>query len=58
MINPELERFMSRRAFAQFEYDTATKTFKPSVTDPECGYACHAEHVASRDYIFTACPPR
>ena len=45
-------------AFAQFAYDTETKTFKPSVKGPECGYACHAAHVASRDYIFTAYPPR
>lgn len=45
-------------AYAQFEYDMASKTFKPSVKGPECGYACHAEHVASRDYIFTAYAPR
>jgi hypothetical protein len=44
-------------AFAQFEYDTGTKTFKPSVTGSECGYTCHTT-VASRDYIFTAYPPR
>jgi len=59
-IEKDSKRFPSTHgwAFAQFEYDTATKTFKPSVTGPECGYACHAEHVASRDYIFTAYPPR
>jgi hypothetical protein len=45
-------------AFAQFAYDTASKSFKPSVTGAECGYACHSQHVASRDYIFTAYPPR
>ena len=44
-------------AYAQFAYDTASKTFKPSVTGSECGYACHTR-VASRDYIFTAYPPR
>jgi hypothetical protein len=44
-------------AYAQFIYDTATKTLKPSVTGSECGYACHTR-VASRDYIFTAYPPR
>ena len=44
-------------AFAQFAYDTETKTFKPSVTGAECGYKCHTA-VASRDYIFTAYPPR
>jgi hypothetical protein len=59
-IEKDSKRFPNTHgwAFAQFEYDTATKTFKPSVTGPECGYACHAEHVASRDYIFTAYPPR
>ena len=44
-------------AYAQFEYDTASKTFKPSVKGSECGYACHTK-VASRDYIFTGYPPR
>ena len=44
-------------AFAQFAYDTGTKTLKPSVTGAECGYACHTK-VASRDYIWTAYPPR
>lgn len=44
-------------AYAQFAYDTQTGTFKPSVTGAECGYACHTT-VASRDYIFTAYPPR
>ncbi|HXY97135.1 MAG TPA: cytochrome P460 family protein [Steroidobacteraceae bacterium] len=51
-------------AFGQFDYDTATGTFGPGllgsvpVTGTECGYACHAAHVASTDYIFTAYPPR
>ncbi len=44
-------------AFAKFEYDTASKTFKPAGSGAECGYACHTT-VASRDYIFTAYPPR
>ena len=44
-------------AYAQFAYDAATKTFKPSVTGAECGYECHTK-VASRDYIYTAYPPR
>ncbi len=44
-------------AYAQFEYDAGSKTFKPSVTGSECGYACHTT-VASTDYIFTAYPPR
>ena len=44
-------------AFAQFAYDTGSKTLKPSVTGSECGYACHTK-VASTDYIWTAYPPR
>jgi Cytochrome P460 len=44
-------------AYAQFTYDTASATFKPSVTGSECGYECHTK-VAKRDYIFTAYPPR
>ena len=44
-------------AYAQFDYDTESKTFKPSGTGSECGYACHTR-VASRDYIFTTYPPR
>jgi hypothetical protein len=44
-------------AYAKFEYDVDSKTFKPSVIGAECGYACHTK-VASRDYIFTAYPPR
>jgi hypothetical protein len=44
-------------AYAQFAYDTESKTFKSSVTGTECGYACHTA-VASTDYIFTAYPPR
>ncbi|HTZ81784.1 MAG TPA: cytochrome P460 family protein [Candidatus Acidoferrales bacterium] len=44
-------------AYAQFEYDPASKTLKPSVTGSECGYTCHTK-VASRDYIWTEYPPR
>jgi hypothetical protein len=44
-------------AYAQFVYDPAISTFKPSVTGAECGYACHTT-VAAQDYIFTAYPNR
>lgn len=44
-------------AYAQFLYDPATRTLKPSGTGAECGYACHTA-VAAQDYIFTAYPPR
>jgi hypothetical protein len=47
-------------AYAQWAYDSATATFKPSdlsARGAECGYACHTT-VASHDYIFTAYPKR
>lgn len=47
-------------AYAQFAYDTASATFKPSALSASgatCGYACHSA-VAGADYIFTAYPPR
>jgi hypothetical protein len=58
-IEKDSKRFPNTHgwAYAKFEYDAATKTFKPSGTGSECGYACHTA-VASRDYIFTAYPPR
>jgi len=58
-IEKDSKRFPNTHgwAYAQFAYDSGSKTFKPSVTGSECGSACHAK-VASRDYIFTAYPPR
>lgn len=58
-IEKDSKRFPSTHgwAYAQFVYDTAARTFKPSVTGTECGYGCHTV-VASQDYIFTAYPPR
>jgi hypothetical protein len=47
-------------AYAQFAYDGATDTFKPSAlsaTGHECGYACHTIAKAT-NYIFTAYPKR
>jgi hypothetical protein len=47
-------------AYAQWDYDAATDTFKPSELSPsgtECGYACHTT-VSAQDYIFTAYPKR
>ena len=44
-------------AYAQFSYDAASDTFKPSGNDAKCGYACHTI-VKAKDYIFTAYPPR
>jgi len=58
-IEKDSKRFPNTHgwAYAQFDYDAGSKTFKPSVTGSECGYACHSR-VASRDYIFTAYPLR
>jgi hypothetical protein len=47
-------------AYAKFDYDPATDTFKPnslSVKGHDCGFACHTA-VAAKDYIFTAYPKR
>jgi hypothetical protein len=61
-IEKDTKRFPNTHgwAYAQWAYDAATDTFKPSQLDPsgaECGYACHTR-VASQDYIFTAYPKR
>jgi hypothetical protein len=58
-IEKDSKRFPNTHgwAYAQFAYDPATKTFKPSVTGAECGYACHTT-VAAKDYIFTSYPDR
>ncbi len=47
-------------AYASWDYDAATDTFKPASLDQsgaECGFACHTT-VAAQDYIFTAYPKR
>ncbi len=41
-------------AYAAFDYDPASDTFKPDPTGVvTCGFACHTR-VAAKDYIFTA----
>jgi hypothetical protein len=52
-------------AYADFDYDASTDTFKPGTVadtppqanDAKCGAACHTL-AASKDYIFTAYPKR
>jgi len=44
-------------AYAKFEYDPGSKTFTPAVTGTGCGDVCH-KAMPSRDYVFTAYPPR
>jgi Cytochrome P460 len=51
--------------YAMYDYNAASGTFAPATTashppvghDAKCGAACH-ELAASKDYIFTAYPPR
>jgi len=38
--------------YAQFTYDSASDTFKPSGSGAGCGYACHTR-VKARDFVFT-----
>ena len=41
-------------AYAAFDYEPASDTFKPDATGVvTCGFACHSR-VAAKDYIFTA----
>jgi hypothetical protein len=61
-IEKDTKRFPNTNgwAYAQWAYDAASDTFKPSELDPsgsECGYACHTK-VSAQDYIFTAYPKR
>jgi hypothetical protein len=61
-IEKDSKRFPNTHgwAYAQWAYDAATDTLKPSELDPsgaECGYACHTT-VAAKDYIFTTYPNR
>jgi Cytochrome P460 len=51
--------------WAAFEYDTASRTFRPATTadkppqgrDAKCGFACHTT-VKTSDYVFTNYGPR
>jgi hypothetical protein len=62
LIEKDSKRFPKTNgwAYAQFTYDKASDTFKPSelsATGHECGYACHTI-VKANDFIFTAYPKR
>ena len=61
-IEKDSKRFPNSHgwAYAQWEYDAATDTLKPSKqsqSGAQCGYACHTI-VSAQDYIFTAYPKR
>ena len=44
-------------AYAKFDYDAASGSFKPEGSGHQCGYACHTA-VKAKDFIFTAYPKR
>ena len=61
-IEKDTKRFPNTHgwAYASWDYDVATDTFKPALLDQsgtECGFACHTK-VSAQDYIFTAYPKR
>jgi hypothetical protein len=61
-IEKDTKRFPNTHgwAYADWAYDVATDTFKPSElsqSGTECGFACHSA-VSAQDYIFTAYPKR
>ena len=61
-IEKDTKRFPDTHgwAYASWDYDAATDTFKPASLDQsgtECGFACHTK-VSTQDYIFTAYPKR
>ena len=39
--------------WAQFNYDSASDTFKPEGTGADCGYSCHTI-MKAKDFVFTA----
>ena len=56
LIEKNTKKFPSTKgwAYAVFDYDPASDTFKPDATGVvNCGFACHTR-VAAKDYIFTA----
>jgi hypothetical protein len=59
MILKDTKRFPKTHgwAYAVFDYDAKTKTFKPNGKGAECGYECHSK-VASDDYTYTHYPTR
>lgn len=56
LIEKDNKRFPSTKgwAYAVFDYEPASDTFKPNPTGVvTCGFTCHTR-VAAKDYIFTA----
>ena len=44
--------------YATFQYDAATRTYKPATNDPNIGrtlcHVCHTEGASGRDYVYTS----
>jgi hypothetical protein len=60
LIEKDSKRFPGTKgwAYAVFDYNPASDTFKPNPTGVvNCGFACHTR-VAAKDYIFTGYPTR
>ena len=56
LIEKDNKRFSGMKgwAYAAFDYDPVSDTFKPDPTGVvNCGFACHSG-VAAEDYIFTS----
>ena len=56
LIEKNTKKFAGTKgwAYAAFDYNPASDTFKPDATGTvNCGFACHTG-VAAKDYIFTA----
>jgi hypothetical protein len=56
LIEKDTKKFPATKgwAYAVFDYDPASDTFKPDATGTvNCGFTCHTR-VAAKDYIFTA----
>ena len=59
-IEKDSKRFPGTKgwAYAVFDYNPASETFKPDPTGVvSCGFTCHTR-VSAKDYIFTGYPPR
>jgi hypothetical protein len=60
LIEKDSKKFPATKgwAYAVFDYNPASDTFKPDPTGVvNCGFACHTR-VAAKDYIFTGYPSR
>jgi len=55
LIEKDMKKYPATKgwAYAGFDYDSASDTFKPNPTGVvTCGFACHTA-VAAKDYIYS-----